>query len=143
MDTNNKQISRRIFEEVWNNKKVDVVDELMAENYVHHDPQSTIPGGVNGYKEFVHYYLHAFPDLRFTLEDEISEGDTVVTRWTVTGTHQGDLNGLASTGKGISVTGMTMARVRNGRVVESWSNWDTLGMVQQLGGSPEAKGRAA
>lgn len=143
MDTGVKDISRRVFEEVWNDKKVNAVDELMAANYVHHDPQSTIPSGIAGYKEFVTYYLNAFPDVRFTLEDEISEADTVVTRWTATGTHDGDLSGLPRTGKRFTVTGMTMARVSNGRVVESWSNWDTMGLMQQLGGSVEAKSRAA
>ena len=143
MGTGLKEISRQVFEEVWNEKKVNVIDELMASNYVHHDPQSTIPRGTDGYKEFVTYYLNAFSDLRFTIEDELSEGDTVVSRWTATGTHDGDLTGLPRTGKRFSVTGMTMARISNGRVVESWSNWDTLGLMQQLGGSLEARGRAA
>ena len=143
MSTGLKGISRRVFEEVWNQKELDTVDELMAANYVHHDPQSAVPSGIDGYKQFVRYYLNAFPDLRFTIEDEIVEGDLVVTRWTATGTHDGDLNELPRTGRRFSVTGMTMARMSNGRVVESWSNWDTLGLMQQLGRALEVKSRAA
>lgn len=67
----------------------------------------------------------------------------MVTRWTATGTHSGDLTGLRRSGRRFSVSGMTMARISNGKVIESWSNWDTLGMMQQLGSSVEAKGRAA
>jgi len=138
-----KEISRRVFEEVWNDKKVDVANELMTGDYVHHDPQSIIPAGIDGYKKFVSYYLNAFPNLRFTIEDEISEGDMVVTRWSATGTHQGDLNEIPRTGKTFSVTGITMARVVNGRVVESWSNWDALGLMQQLGHTVGVTTRAA
>ncbi|MBV9179801.1 MAG: ester cyclase [Acidobacteria bacterium] len=138
-----KKISRRIFEEVWNNKNIDLVNELMVDDYMHHDPQSPVADGIDSYKQMVLYYLKAFPDLRFTLGDELSEGELVVTRWTATGTHEGDLAGLPRSGKQFSVTGMTMARITNGRVVESWSNWDTLGMMQQLGGSLDATGRAA
>ena len=143
MGKDSKEISRRVFEEVWNDKQVDLVNQLMVGDYVHHDPQSPVASGIESYKQFVAYYLSAFPDLRFTLEDEVSEGDTVVTRWTATGTHEGDLEGLPRTGKAMRVTGMTLARVSNGKVVESWSNWDTLGMLQQLGGSLQATIRAA
>lgn len=143
MITDAKSISRRVFEEVWNDRKLNVADELLAANYVHHDPQSMIPNGIDGYKQFVSYYLNAFPDLRFTVEAQISEGDTVVSRWTATGTHCGDLKELPGTGRRFSVTGITMARVSNGRVEESWSNWDTLGLMQQLGARFEAKSRAA
>jgi len=139
------EISRRVFEEVWNNKKIDAVDELMAASYVHHDPQSpVVSSGVEGYKQFVSHYLNAFPDLHFTIEDEIADERTIVSRWTATGTHHGDLPGIPRTGRKFSVTGMTIARVRNGKFVESWGNWDTLGLLQQLGVLPaEAKSRAA
>ena len=138
-----KAISRQVFEEVWNEKKIEAVNKLMAEHYIHHDPQSIVPSGIDGYKKFVNYYLNAFPDLRFAIEDELSDGDMVVTRWTATGTHHGDLNDLPSTGKSFSVTGITMARVVAGKVVESWNNWDALGLMQQLGRMIEVKSRAA
>jgi len=137
--------SRRIFEEVWNEKKLNVIDELITADYVHHDSQSAeVQRGIEGYKQFVNFYLSAFPDLRFTIDDEIEAENSVVTRWTVTGTHHGDMPGLPRTGKPISLTGITIARLNNGKISESWNNWDALGMMQQLGAIPaEAKGRAA
>jgi steroid delta-isomerase-like uncharacterized protein len=117
----------------------------MAADYVHHDPQSpNVPSGIEGYKQFVGYYLNAFPDLHFTTEDEFADENTVVSRWIATGTHQGDLPGMPRTGRQFSVTGMIIARVRNGKFIESWGNWDALGLMQQLGVVPsEAQGRAA
>ena len=145
MTADNREITRRVFEEIWNNKKLDVIDELMAADYVHHDPQSPdVPSGIEGYKQFVSHYLNAFPDLHFTIEDEFADENTVVSRWTATGTHQGDLPGITKTGRQISVTGMTIARLRDGKFIESWGNWDALALMQQLGVVPfEARGRAA
>jgi steroid delta-isomerase-like uncharacterized protein len=144
MATDNREKSRRIFEEVWNQRKVEQIDELVATDYVHHDVLSSDQKGVEAYKQFVDLYLNAFPDIRFNIEDEVSDGDTVVIRWAVTGTHNGDLPGLRRTGRPISVTGITIARLRDGKFVESWNNWDALGMMQQLGAVPaEAKSRAA
>jgi steroid delta-isomerase-like uncharacterized protein len=138
-----KKLSRRIFEEVWNNRNTAAIDELVAAEYVHHDPQSPKFGdGGEGYKQLVTHYLNAFPDTHFSIEDEIESGDTVVTRWTVSGTHRGDLPALPATGKRFSVEGITIARVKNGKFVEGWNNWDALGLMQQLGGV-SAAGRAA
>jgi steroid delta-isomerase-like uncharacterized protein len=132
------ELSRRIFEEVWNQKNVDAVDGLMASNYLHHDPNEPTPvSGIAGYKQFIAKYMTAFPDLRFTLDDSIVDGQNVVTRWTVAGTHQGDLPGIPKTGKRITLTGTTIARVENGKFVESWNHWDALGMLQQLGVLPK------
>lgn len=132
MVTDIKELSRRIFEEVWNNQNLSAADEMIASTFVDHDPQSSVQG-IEGYKQFVRYYLTAFPDSHFTVEDEISEGQMVVTRWTVNGTHTGSLGAIPATGRKVSVTGISCARVENGKVVEAWSNWDTLGMMQQLG----------
>lgn len=139
-----KRVSRIIFEEVWNNRNTAAVDELMAANYVHHDPQSPkFSDGREGYKQLVEYYLKAFPDSQFTIDQEIQEGDSVVTRWTVRGTHKGDLPTLPASGKTFSVTGITVARLQDGKFVESWNNWDALGLMQQLGSTTVAGGRAA
>lgn len=136
--------SRRIFEEVWNRKNPAIIDELMAPDYVHHDVLSPEAFGLDGYKQFADRYLSAFPDLQMTIDDEVVAGDRIVTRWTATGTHDGDLPGLPRTGKKISVTGITIARLSNGKFVESWNNWDALGMLRQLGAIPgDAMGRAA
>jgi len=87
-------------------------------------------------KQFVSMYLTAYPDTHFTIEDQIAEGDTVVTRWTARGTHKGPLMGIPPTGKQVTVTGISIGRVVNGKTVEGWSNYDTLGMMQQLGVVP-------
>lgn len=145
MSSDNKALTRRIFNEVWNEKKLSLIDELVSSDYVHHDSGlATVQTGIEGYKQFVRLFLSAFPDIRFTIQDEISEGDTVVIRWTVTGTHRGDLPDLAVTGKTISLSGISIARLRDGKGVESWNNWDGLGMIQQLGAiTTGAKSRAA
>jgi steroid delta-isomerase-like uncharacterized protein len=136
--------SRRIFEEVWNRKNPAIIDELMALDYVHHDVLSPEAFGLDGYKQFADRYLSAFPDLQMTIHGEVVAGDRIVTGWTATGTHDGDLPGLPRTGKKISVTGITIARLSNGKFVESWNNWDALGMLRQLGAIPsDAMGRAA
>lgn len=134
MATDNKGVSRRILEEVWNQQNLDAVDEMVAANFVQHDPQSPIGvRGIEGYKQFVRYYLTAFPDCHFTVEDQIAEGPMVVTRWTVTSTHMGNLGSIPATGRRMSITGITCGRIENGKFVEGWTNWDTLGMMQQLG----------
>jgi steroid delta-isomerase-like uncharacterized protein len=144
MAKDNREKSRGIFEEVWNQKRIEKIDELVSTDYIHHDVLSPDQKGIDAYKQFVYLYRNAFPDIHFKIEDEVSEEDTVVIRWTVTGTHHGDLPGLPRTGRPISVTGITIARLSDGKFVESWNNWDALGMMQQLGGVPtEAKGRAA
>lgn len=145
MSNDNKKLSRRTIEEIWNNQQLDVVDELIAADIVHHDPQLPSPvKGVEGYKQFVRYYLNAFPDLHFTIDDQLSDEHTVVSRWTATGTHKGDLSGIPATGRRISVTGITYGQIADGKFVETWSSWDALGLMQQLGAvGSEAAGRAA
>jgi steroid delta-isomerase-like uncharacterized protein len=81
-------------------------------------------------------YRAAFPDLKITVEAQIAEGDLVVTRWSSTGTHEGDLPGLPASHNKVTVTGIGIDRIENGKIVEGWNNWDTLGMMQQLGAVP-------
>src|SRR3954467_2819956 len=110
MATDNREKSRRIFEEVWNQKNVGLIDELVATDYVHHDVQSADQKGIEAYNKSVDLYLKAFPDIRFNIEDQIAAMVTAVIRWTVTGTHNGDLPGLSRTGSPFTVTGFTIAR---------------------------------
>ena len=144
MAERNAELSRRIFEDVWNRKNLSAVDELISADYIHHDPSSpVVPSGVDGYKQFVNSYMTAFPDAHFTIDDAFTDGQNEVTRWTVVGTHEGELAGIPRTGRRFSVTGITIARIANGKITESWNNWDALGLMQQLGVVSEAKGRAA
>jgi steroid delta-isomerase-like uncharacterized protein len=133
----NKAMDRRVYEEVWNGGNLAVIDELVAANYVDHDQEP--PGaleGVEGLKQSVTMYRTAFPDVHFTVEDQIAEGDRVVTRWTARGTHQGAFMGIPPTGKQAMVTGISITRVASGKVVEGWTNFDALGLLQQLGAVP-------
>jgi len=134
MSDTNKNVVRRLFEEVWNKGQQQIADELFAPTYTHHD--SSTPDarrGPEGEKKRAAIYRNAFPDLRLTLEDLTAEGETVTARWSCRGTHKGDLNGIAATGKQFTISGISVARFTNGKMVEGWVNWDALGMLQQLG----------
>jgi steroid delta-isomerase-like uncharacterized protein len=130
----NKAHVRRGFEAV-NQKNLAVFDELLTPDVVFHTASTTMQG-LEAYKQFLSMYMTAFPDLHFTIEDMIAEGDTVVARFTTRGTHQGNLMGIPPTGKQVSGTGMFIDRIVNGKGVEQWFNTDDLGLMQQLGVVP-------
>ena len=135
----NKALVRRVFEEGWNTGNLDLVDEIDVPDYVLHDP--SVPEevrGVEGIKRFASIYLRAFPDLHFTVEDQIAEGDKVVTRWTSSATHLGEFMGIPPTGNRTGVSGITISRITEGKLVEDWNSWDTLGLMRQLGIIPES-----
>ena len=134
MSETNKTVVRRLFEEVWNKGNLPVTDELFAPNYVHHDSSTPDVGrGPESEKKRATLYRTAFPDLRLTIEDIIAEGETVTARWSCKGTHKGDFSGIAPTGKLFTISGISVARFTNGKMVEGWVNWDALGLMQQLG----------
>jgi steroid delta-isomerase-like uncharacterized protein len=138
MSEGNKVIVRRLFEEVWNKGHLQVTDELFAPTYTHHDSSTPDVGrGPESEKKRATLYRTAFPDIRLQIDDTIAEGETVTARWSCAGTHKGDLNGLAPTGKHFTISGVTIARFANGKIVEGWVNWDALGLMQQLGVVPE------
>src|ERR1700751_518119 len=145
MSETNKTVVRRSFEEVWNKGYLPVADQLFAQNYSHHDSSTPEFGrGPESEKKRATLYRTAFPDVRLTIEDIISEGETVTARWSCQGTHKGDLNGIAPTGKRFTISGISVARFTNGKMVEGWVNWDALGLMQQLGLVAEAgKAKAA
>jgi steroid delta-isomerase-like uncharacterized protein len=133
----NKALVRRFYEEGWNQGNLAVFDELLAPNHVLHDPGFPQPiHGLEGFKQYYGGYATAFPGNQITVEAYIAEGDTVVSRWTGRGTHKGDLLGIPPTGKQVTVTGITINRIANGKIAEDWSNYDMLGMLQQLGVVP-------
>jgi steroid delta-isomerase-like uncharacterized protein len=133
-----KTIARRVMEEIFSAEgNLDVTDEIIASDFVGHDPTLPEPTrGPEGLKQAAMGYRTAFPDMVCTVEQQVAEGDTVVTRWTARGTHQGELFGIPPTGKQATVTGISIARVVDGKVVEDRTNWDALGMMQQLGAIP-------
>ena len=131
----NKALERRVFEEVLNKGNLALVDELFSPDNVVHTSTGPVHGS-EGFKQFVNMYLSAFPDLQFTIEDMVAEGDKVVTRYTARGTHRGDLQGIPPTGKPATVTGIVISRYEGGKSVEGWLEFDALGMMQQLGVVP-------
>ena len=131
----NKTVSRRFFEEVFSKGKLAVADEIIAKDKVHSGPANP-PGllpGLEGTKQLVTMYRNAFPDVHFTIDEQIAEGDKVMTRWTAHGTHQGELAGIPATGKSSTVTGISLDRIVNGKIAENWAIFDEFGMMQQLG----------
>jgi steroid delta-isomerase-like uncharacterized protein len=134
----NKAIFRRYVEEGWAKGNVEVSDEVFADRYVAHQPDgSEEERGPEDVKRFLRQYREAFPDLQITIEDQIAEGDKVVTRWSSRGTHRGEFRGIAPTSNEVRLTGMGIFRFSEGKVVESWDNFDQLGMLRQLGAISE------
>ena len=131
----NKALVRR-FLEAQAKGNLNVIDEVLTPHFVDHD---RLPGQApdrEGYKRAIAEYHAAFSNVRFLVEDQLAEGDKVVTRWRGSGTHQGDLFGIAPSGKGASFVGITINRIEGGKVAEEWQIFDALGMMQQLGAIP-------
>ena len=131
----NKVVARRFLEEIFGQGKLAVADEIVAPDHVDRGPGALpgLPPGPEGSKMVVTVYRNAFPDIQFTIDEQIAEGDKVVTRWTGFGTHKGVLAGIPPTGKSATVTGIGVDRIVNGKIVESWGIFDQFGMLQQLG----------
>jgi len=134
----NKALFRRYVEEGWAKGNVEVADEVFADRYVAHQPDGFAQErGPEDVKQFLRQYREAFPDLQITIEDQIAEGEKVVTRWSSRGTHQGEFRGIGPTGNEVRLTGIGIFRFSDGKVVESWDNFDQLGMLRQLEAIPE------
>lgn len=123
MAEQNKTLFKRYVDEVYHKRNVAFIDEFLDPNLVEH-------------REDIYAFLGAFPDLHVTVEDLIAEGDKIVGRVTLTGTHQGELMGIPATGKKVSFSEILIGRISNGKVVELWEVGDTMTMMQQLGVIP-------
>jgi steroid delta-isomerase-like uncharacterized protein len=137
MSEQNKATVRRYLEEVFADGNLDAIPELFAADYVERDPASAAEiRGHEGVRRDLSVYQTAFSDIQITVEDQIAEGDCVATRATLCGTHVEELSGIPPTGNRVTVTGIVIQRVTDGRLVEGWWNWDTFGLLQQLGAIP-------
>ena len=137
MSAANKALVQRLYEEVWNKRKLEVIKEIISPSHGLQAPTtfgSSI--GPEAYKRNVLSFLAGYPDLHWTIEDLIAEKDKVVASWTMSGTHKGDYMGIPATNKKVSVEGITIHNVAGGKIMDSYSNWDVLGMMQQLGAVP-------
>ncbi len=137
MSEENKDFVRRGWEEVANQKNMDALEEFYAADAVWHEPDQELQG-LEEIRQYVALNFAAFPDVNFTVEDVIAEGDKAVTRWTVRGTHQGETEEFGPpTGRQIELEGLTLHRLEGGKIVEEWERFDNLSFLQQLGLAPE------
>ena len=129
----NKAVVRRFFEELLSTDNFAVADEILSPGFRFYFAGSPEPLDLEHYKEFLRARRTAFPDRRFVVEDMIAEGDKVSARFTMHGTHKGELRGIAPTGTEVTMTGIDMIRLADGKMVEDQVEVDQLGMMQQLG----------
>jgi steroid delta-isomerase-like uncharacterized protein len=136
----NKAVVRREMEELFNHTgNLDAVEEIISPDYVSYEPTSGETRGIEGARQFAATFRQAFPDLQNTIEDMVAEGDKVVVRFRARGTHEGQTEAFGpATGKQMDITGITIKRVSEGKIAEAWTNFDALGMMQQLGLIPES-----
>ena len=132
----NKALVHRYIEEAWNKGNVGVIDELTTVDYSRYITGGGKPLNREGQKQRISSLRKGLPDLHLSVEDVIAEGDKVVIRWRIHATHQGDLMGTPPTGKQVSITGMDIVRLAEGKFAEHWGESDTLGFMQQLGVIP-------
>jgi steroid delta-isomerase-like uncharacterized protein len=134
----NETTIRTLIEEVWNKGNLAAIDDLVAPDAVDHDPARPpdLPQGREGVRQSVSMYRSAFPDLRLRIDELLRHEDKVAWRWRSEGTHTGEFLGLLPTNRHGKVTGISIARLEDGKVVESWSEWDNFGLLQQLGVAP-------
>ena len=132
MSEENRNLARRSWE-IVSQRNPDLLEEVYATNLVWHEPDKDVQG-LEEAKQYLSTYLSAFPDVNATVEDVIAEGDKVVTRWTLRGTHQGEIEEFGlPTGRQIEIKGITIHRVEDGKIVEEWERYDNLSTMQQLG----------
>ena len=138
----NKEKARRLMEEAFGQGKVEVIEEVLHSDFVCYDPNSE-SGEVRGsetIKGEIEYFRSAVPDLTYTVEEQVAEGDKVVTRWKASGTHQGEFFGVPGSGNRIEMSGIQIDRFddESGKMVEEWPEYDLLGAMRQMGALPES-----
>lgn len=133
-----KAVIRRAYEEIWNQRNVEVVDEIVAEDFLNYAAPPDRQRGRQGLKEVVRMFESAFPDFRYEVEDVIAEGEKVVVRDVFRGTHEGDFLGIPATGNRVTMEAIHIYRLSGGRLAEHWVARDDLGMMRQLGAIPRS-----
>jgi steroid delta-isomerase-like uncharacterized protein len=135
-EAENKAVAVRFNEDVWGRGDEAALEELLAPDFVEHDPLPGQSPDREGHRQILAAFRSAFPDLHVTTEDVVAEGEKVVSRWTARGTHQGELMGIAPTGNGVTIKGIDVLRISGGRIVERWAQSNDLELMQQLGAVP-------
>ena len=134
MSEANKALARRVIEELFTKHNVELIDEFFPDCVYRAPAVGELSS--EAYKQFLTQVLAVFHDGRWTVEDQVAEGDKVVTRWSFTGIHRGNLMGIAPTGKQVTTSGVMIDRIVGGKIAEEWEEYDALGMMQQLGAVP-------
>lgn len=144
-----EEVARRYLTEVVSEGRMELLKELVDENVINHDPASdeTLTPeearGFEGFRRHVEAIRTGMPDVEVTIEDVIADDDAVAVRFTVSGTHEGPVAGVEPTGNAVSMSGIVIYRVEDGKIVERWSETDDVGMMRQLGALPDATERTA
>jgi steroid delta-isomerase-like uncharacterized protein len=134
MSADPKSIVQRLYDEVWNKRKIQIMSELVSPSHSLNIPNySGSAVGPEAYKQVVVSFMIGFPDFQFVVEDIITDKNNVVCRWTFSGTHKGEYRGIAATNKKVSVDGITIHHLTDGRIMDTYSSWDVWGMMHQLG----------
>ena len=136
MSDKNKALIRRWFEEVWNKGRAEAIAEMFADDGIAHGLSDDVDNplrGPQGFLPFHAQFREAFPNIEVIVEDQIAEGDKVATRCSVRGKHSGDSLGIAATQMPVEFTGVTITRIRDGKIVEAWNNFDFMKIYKQLG----------
>ena len=147
MSAENKAVIRRLYGDVWNKRKIEILPEIISPSHALHDPN--IPDGLVGpeaYARQVSRFVRAFPDLQFTVEDMVCEKDMLAVSWVISGTHKGEFWGVAPTNKKISIEGITINHIKDGKIMDSDVSMDSLGLMRQIGAFPateKSKGTSA
>jgi steroid delta-isomerase-like uncharacterized protein len=131
-----KALARRIADEIWTQGKLEVIDEVIAADFVGRNPTDGEFRGPGGFRQLVERYRTAFSNVEMQIDSLVAEGDMVATHWTARGTNTGELMGIAPTGREVTVEGIQFDRIQDGKIVESQGLFDALGMLQQLGAVP-------
>ena len=131
----NKELARQFFEQIWNQGDESAIDRFIAEDAAGNDPKFGV--GRESFRLQWRKWRAAFPDINFAVEEIVAEGDTVVTRWRLTGTHLGEYLGKEATGDRVDVDGVSIDRIKNGMVVSGFDAWDSLGFREQIGLIPK------
>jgi len=129
-----KEVFGRLYHSVWNERRLEFIEKVIAPTHALGDP--TVSGGGVGpaaYRRQVERFVTGLPDLKFNIDDTISEKDKLVVAWTITGTHKGDFLGVPPTNKKVSFSGITINQIANGKIIESTVIWDGLGLLEQFG----------
>jgi len=136
MSEEKKGFERRMYEEIFNKKNMAAIEQFFATDWVCHPSLPGMPPGLEGMKQSHTLTNRAFPDMQAKLEDMLAEGDKIACRWTATGTHKGEFMGMPATNKQVTITGIHIDRIADGKIVETWNYSDMMGVVQQLGMKP-------